>query len=105
MEGAAQEEAKKEFAEIVKLLEAELGEKSFFGGDAFGFLDVALAPFVSWFYTYEAFAGFSVEAEAPKLVAWGNRCLERESVSMTLFDPHKLHEFFCNVKKKLSGAQ
>lgn len=57
-------------------------------------------PFVSWFYTFETCAGLSVDAEAPKLVAWGKRCMERESVSKTLYDPHKVYEFICYLKKK-----
>ncbi|GKV20322.1 hypothetical protein SLEP1_g30467 [Rubroshorea leprosula] len=38
--GEAPEEAKREFIDILKQLEGELGEKDFFGGDAFGFVDI-----------------------------------------------------------------
>ncbi|URE32763.1 glutathione s-transferase [Musa troglodytarum] len=85
----AQGEAKKEFTEGLKLLEGELGEKKYFGGDTFGFVDVALVPLMAWFRTYESFGSFSAETEAPKLVAWGKRCMERESVAMSLPDPDK----------------
>ncbi|URE36899.1 glutathione s-transferase [Musa troglodytarum] len=89
LKGEGHAAAKEEFIGILKLLEGELGDKKYFAGDAFGFVDIALVPFVSWFYTYETCAGFSVEEVAPKLVAWGKRCMERESVAKTLSDPHK----------------
>ncbi|URE32759.1 glutathione s-transferase [Musa troglodytarum] len=57
----AQGEAKKEFTEGLKLLEGELGEKKYFGGDTFGFVDVALVPLMAWFRTYESFGSFSAE--------------------------------------------
>ncbi|THU47975.1 hypothetical protein C4D60_Mb09t21340 [Musa balbisiana] len=61
LKGEAQEAAKEEFIEILRLLECELGAKKYFGGDAFGFVDVALVPFTTWFYSCETYAGFSVE--------------------------------------------
>ncbi|WOK91724.1 putative glutathione S-transferase parA [Canna indica] len=100
LKGEAQQEAKKEFVEILTLLEGELGDKKYFGSETFGFVDIALIPFSSWFYTYETCAGLSVEAEVPKLVAWAKRCMERESVAKTLYDPHKVYEFVLFLKKK-----
>ena len=104
LKGEEQEAAKKEFIEILKLLEGELGDKKFFGGETFGFVDIALVPFTSWFYSYETCANFSIENEVPKLVAWGKRCAERESVSKTLSDPHKVYEFI-GVLKKMYGVE
>ncbi|RWV81848.1 hypothetical protein GW17_00056698, partial [Ensete ventricosum] len=97
----AQGEAKKEFIEGLKLLEAELGEKKYFGGDAFGFVDIALVPLMAWFRIYESFGSFSAETESPKLVAWGKRCMERESVAMSLPDPDKVYELVCFIRKML----
>ncbi|MCL7042700.1 hypothetical protein MKW94_024363, partial [Papaver nudicaule] len=37
--GEEQEKAKTDFVEILKVLEGELGEKPYFGGEHFGFLD------------------------------------------------------------------
>ncbi|WOK91722.1 glutathione S-transferase [Canna indica] len=101
LKGEAHEATKREFIEILKLLEGELGEKRFFGGETFGFVDVALAPFLAWFYTYETFAGLSIEDTAPKLMAWGRMCVERESVAKTLPEPRKVYEFVCSLKKML----
>lgn len=98
--GEEQEAAKKEFVESLKLLEGELGDKPFFGGDAFGFVDVALVPYYSWFHAYETCGDFSIEAECPKLVAWAKRCLLRESVSRSLPDPQKVHGFVLELKKR-----
>ncbi|THU53980.1 hypothetical protein C4D60_Mb10t20140 [Musa balbisiana] len=99
LKGEAQEEAKKEFIEIFKLLEGELGDKKYFGGETFGLVDIALVPFTAWFYSYEACANLSTEKEAPKLVSWAKRCRERESVSKSLPDPLKVYEFVCFLKK------
>nr|BAK22528.1 tau glutathione S-transferase [Allium cepa] len=100
LKGEGQEEAKKEFIDILKTLEKELGDKKFFNGDTFGYVDIALVPFTAWFYTYETSANFSAEKEVPKLVEWGKRCMERESVAKSLHDPKKVYEFVCMLKKK-----
>ncbi|KAL2245532.1 probable glutathione S-transferase [Sesamum indicum] len=98
--GEEQEAAKKEFIDALKLLEGELGEKAYFGGDKFGFVDVALITFYSWFDTYETCGNFSVEEHCPKLVAWAKRCMEKESVSKSLADPKMVYEAVLMLKKK-----
>ncbi|KAL6313428.1 hypothetical protein AAG906_003700 [Vitis piasezkii] len=98
--GEEQETAKKEFIECLKLLEGELGEKPYFGGEKIGFVDVALVTLSCWFYAYETFGNFSIEAECPKLIAWTKRCMEKESVLSSLEDPHKFHGFV-GIRKKL----
>ncbi|KAL7218469.1 hypothetical protein ACSBR2_011685 [Camellia fascicularis] len=71
--GEEQEAAKKEFIDTLKVLEERtLGDKPYFGGDKFGFVDAVLIPFYSWFYAYEACGNFSIEAECPKLISWGS---------------------------------
>ncbi|KAI3949442.1 hypothetical protein MKX01_000090 [Papaver californicum] len=96
--GEEQEKAKKNVIEILKVLEGELGEKPYFGGEKFGFVDVALIPFYSWFYAYETFGNFSIEEECPKIVGWANKCMEIESVSQSLPDPKKVYEFVSILK-------
>ncbi|KAI3945454.1 hypothetical protein MKW92_019757 [Papaver armeniacum] len=88
-----EENANKEYIEILKVLEGELGEKPYFGGENFGFVDVALIPFYSWFYAYETCGNFSIEAECPKIVSWAKKCLEIEGVSQSLPDSGKIYEF------------
>ncbi|KAA8550446.1 hypothetical protein F0562_002130 [Nyssa sinensis] len=96
-----QEVAKKELIECLKTLEGELGDKLFFGDETIGFVDVALLPFYAWFYSYETSGNFSIEAECPKMVAWGKRCMERESISKSLPDPEKIYSFVSQLKQKL----
>ncbi|XP_059432792.1 probable glutathione S-transferase [Corylus avellana] len=90
--GEEQEAAKKEFLEIYKTLERELGDKPYFGGETFGFVDIALITFYSWFYVYETFGKFSMETECPKIIAWAKRCLQKESVAKSLPDQKKVYE-------------
>ncbi|KAG0473813.1 hypothetical protein HPP92_015670 [Vanilla planifolia] len=98
--GEGQEEAK-EFTENLKNLEAELGERKFFGGEVFGFVDIAMVPFTNWFYSCEAICGLKVDEAVPKLAAWANRCRERESVAKTLPDPKKVLESVVDFRKKM----
>ncbi|KAJ0007815.1 hypothetical protein Pint_30657 [Pistacia integerrima] len=99
--GEDQELAKKELIVFFRNMEGELGDKLYFGGESFGFVDVALVPFTAWFYTYETRGNFSIEAECPKLIAWAKRCMEKESISKTLPHPHKIYDYAMELKKKL----
>ncbi|XP_059438701.1 probable glutathione S-transferase [Corylus avellana] len=90
--GEEQEAAKKDFFESFKTLEGELGKKPYFGGETFGFVDISLITFYSWFYVYETFGKFSMEAECPKIIEWVKRCLQKESVAKSLPDQKKVYE-------------
>ncbi|CAL9016753.1 unnamed protein product [Prunus brigantina] len=97
--GEEQEAAKKEFLECIGLLEEKLGDKPYFGGETLGFVDVALIPFYSWFYVYEKFGNFSIEAEQPKFYAWAKRCMQKESVSKSLADQKAIYDLFLQRMK------
>ncbi|XP_062163038.1 probable glutathione S-transferase [Alnus glutinosa] len=90
--GEELETAKNDFLEIYKTLEGELGEKPYFGGENFGLVDIALITFYSWFYLYETFGKFNMEAECPKFIAWVKRCMQKESVAKSLPDQKKVYE-------------
>ncbi|KAK9078133.1 hypothetical protein SSX86_002190 [Deinandra increscens subsp. villosa] len=45
--GEEHEASRSEFIECLKLLQGELGDKPYFGGESFGYLDVSLIPFYS----------------------------------------------------------
>ncbi|KAI3507552.1 hypothetical protein L1887_22539 [Cichorium endivia] len=84
--------AGQELLECLKVLDCELGEKQYFIGETFGFVDIALMSYYHHFYTYETLGSFSVKNDCPKLFAWATKCMERESVSNTLPCPLKIYE-------------
>lgn len=99
------EAAKNEFIEVIKKLEGALGEKDYFNGDTFGFVDVIAIPMTSWFLTYEKFGGFKVEEECQRFGVWMKRCQqERESVAKALPDPEKVYDFVVKLRK-MSGIE
>ncbi|XP_044473040.1 probable glutathione S-transferase [Mangifera indica] len=98
--GEAQENAKKEFIEIIKTLEEQLGDKPYFGGETFGYVDISLIPVYCWLHAYETYAKFSVEADCPKFTAWAKRCMQKESVSKSLPDQKKVLGFVAELRKR-----
>ncbi|XVF79337.1 hypothetical protein PTKIN_Ptkin14bG0213400 [Pterospermum kingtungense] len=97
--GEEQAAAKKNFIESLKLLEGELADKTYFGGDNLGYVDVVFVPFYCWFYAYEKCGNFTIEEECPKLIAWAKRCTQKESVSKSLVDQEKVYDFVLHLKK------
>ncbi|KAM3712983.1 hypothetical protein ACJW31_01G220200 [Castanea mollissima] len=78
--------------------EGKRGDKSFYGGDAFGFADIIAIGLTSWFVAYEKFGGFKVEDHCPKFSAWMKRCMQRETVAKVLPDPEKIYEFVITLR-------
>lgn len=102
-ENEDQENGKKELIAWAKILEEELGDKLYFGGDVFGFVDIALVPFYNWFIVFKSFANFNmIEIECPKLVMWGERCLNRDSVSKSLPTLHQVYQAYLEFKKRVA---
>ena len=89
---------KKEFISVFKQLEEALGDKPFYG-------DLGLIPFYSWFYTFETYGNFKMEAECPELVAWAKRCMQRETVSKTFPDEKKVYDHVVGLKKAFESKQ
>ncbi|KAJ3669415.1 hypothetical protein LUZ60_011365 [Juncus effusus] len=99
--GEAQEQAKKDLIEVLKLLETELGDKKYFGGESFRLVDLLLIPVSSWFYAYETCCpGLNIENECPKLIVWTKECRTRESVAKSLPEPGMIYELVCEMKKR-----
>ncbi|XP_010416819.1 PREDICTED: glutathione S-transferase U21-like [Camelina sativa] len=97
--GEELEAAKKELIEILKTLQSELGDKPYFGGDTFGFVDIVLVGFYSWFPAYQKFGNFSIESECSKLMTWGKKCMQRDSVAKALPDYDKVFGYVLQLKK------
>jgi glutathione S-transferase len=91
--GEEKEAAKKELMEGIKVMEEQLGNKPYFGGDNFGFVDVALVPLFCMFYTF-TFAGKFIDDEKyPTITSWARRCIQKESVSKAIPQEEKLKQF------------
>ncbi|KAI3774641.1 hypothetical protein L1987_49200 [Smallanthus sonchifolius] len=101
-EGEERQKAVEEFLEFLKVLERELGEKPYFNGESFGFVDMALICYYSNIIACETLANFSVEKHCPKLALWATQCMKRESVSKTLADPNKIYDLMMANTKKAS---
>ena len=83
------------------MLEGELGDKPYFGGERFGYVDLTLIPFYTWFYSIETLGGFKVEAQCSKIVAWAKRCMQKETIAKTLPDQKKVYELLGQFRKRL----
>uniref|UniRef100_A0A2P2IY99 Glutathione S-transferase n=1 Tax=Rhizophora mucronata TaxID=61149 RepID=A0A2P2IY99_RHIMU len=103
--GETRDAARKEFLECLRLLEAQLGDEPYFGGETFGFLDVAFIPFHAWFTVFDRLGEVSIETECPKLKEWAERCVQRESVSKSIPDREKVYEFVYYVLRKRLGIE
>ncbi|XP_061371485.1 probable glutathione S-transferase isoform X1 [Gastrolobium bilobum] len=99
--GEQLEGAKKGFMDAIKFLEEQLGDKAYFGGDKFGFVDVAVIPFYSWFKVYKIFGNINTESECPKFIAWAKRCMQKESVSKSLPEQEKVYDFIVDLRKRM----
>ncbi|KAG2254744.1 hypothetical protein Bca4012_102223 [Brassica carinata] len=97
--GEELEAANKEFLELLKILQSELGDKPYFGDDKFGFVDIVLIGFFCWFPAYEKFGNYSMESECSELMAWGKRCMQRDSVANSLPDPERVIGYVLHLKK------
>lgn len=99
LKGEAQAQARGEMRQVLRNLDAELGEKPFFAGEKFGFVDLAIVPFMPWLLCYERYGEFRVAEVAPRLPAWAARCGERESVAKSLRPAEEVDEFINKLKK------
>nr|UZD10839.1 glutathione S-transferase 3-like protein [Platycladus orientalis] len=102
-----QEAATRDMLESLQSLEGAMKEMSaegslpFFGGNDFGFLDIALISYASWFHAYETIGKFKIpfESEYPLLDAWVKRCMQRDSVKKALSPPDLVLEFALEIRK------
>nr|KAJ0224751.1 hypothetical protein LSAT_V11C100044780 [Lactuca sativa] len=99
--GEEMQKARHECLGYLNVLEGELGDKPYFLGNAFGYVDIALMSYYNHFFTYETLGGFSLKIDNPKLLAWATRCMKRESVSKSLPDPQKIYDYTIVYRKNI----
>ncbi|XP_015933709.1 probable glutathione S-transferase parC [Arachis duranensis] len=96
-EGEEKEDGKKGLIEGLKVMEEQVGgDRTYFGGDNIGFVDVILVPLFSWFYVYKFTnnLNFVSQESFPNLFAWAKKCTERDSVSKCIPKEQKVFEHF-----------
>ncbi|XP_020218678.1 probable glutathione S-transferase [Cajanus cajan] len=101
-EGEEKEAARQEFLECLKLLEEQLGDEPYFGGENLGFVDVALVPLFCYFYTFNLYGNFIKEEQYPKIIAWAKRCTLKESVSKSFPEEQKVKDHVSQKRKNLN---
>ncbi|XP_057861495.2 probable glutathione S-transferase [Cryptomeria japonica] len=103
--GESQKEAANDMLKVLEVFESRLREngKPYFGGEEFGFVDVAFIPFTSWFHTYQNVGEFEMglEENFPCMDKWVKRCMERESVKKVLPPPPKVLDYILHLRKQL----
>eukprot|EP00253_Pinus_taeda_P011061 PITA_11061 len=103
-EGEALEEGKRCMLKYLGFLEGELsagGGKPYFGGEQFGYLDIAFIPYACWFHSFETFGKWKIpwEIEFPRLQVWMKKSMERDSVKKVLPNPVKVLEYAIEYRK------
>ncbi|EAY79298.1 hypothetical protein OsI_34424 [Oryza sativa Indica Group] len=108
--GEEKAEGMRHMLAAVDALEAAMEEwskgKPFFGGDAVGFLDVALGGLLSWLHGTEELCGAKIldAAKTPLLSAWARRFGEMDAAKVALPDVCKLVEFAKMRRVQLEAA-
>lgn len=108
--GELQEQAKKDFTDFLVTMDSALRDvaagKPYFGGDSIGLVDIAFAPFISWFMAYEVLGEFKLpdEQQCPHLNAWIKMVVEYPSVKEALQPPEKVLGFARSVRQRVLGA-
>nr|POE67446.1 putative glutathione s-transferase parc [Quercus suber] len=62
---------------------------------------LSLIPFYTRFYSIETLGGFNIKVECPKIVAWANRCMQKEIIAKPLPDQKRVYEFVRQFRKRI----
>ncbi|KAF0913304.1 hypothetical protein E2562_021954 [Oryza meyeriana var. granulata] len=84
--GEAQAKLVHEAQQCLKMLETALEGKKFFGGDAFGYLDIVAGWYAYWLPIIEEVCGVAVVTDEalPLMKAWFDRVVAVDAVKATL---------------------
>lgn len=100
-EPGAQDEGGKAFVKALQDLHSQwfLRESTWARGKDFGWVDIALAPWVVRFDLLEKHRGFSVDKVNEQFAAWSRRVLDRPSIKATTSLPEDYEKVY-----RASGA-
>ncbi|KAG0473216.1 hypothetical protein HPP92_015073 [Vanilla planifolia] len=96
---ASRAESKEQLFAGLQLLDEALGKisngKSFFGGDAVGFLDIAFGSYLGWLKALEKVEGIKLldESRFPRLAKWAERFCSAKAATDVIPEPDELVEF------------
>ncbi|CAK9149429.1 unnamed protein product [Ilex paraguariensis] len=95
-EGEEQEKAKEEASEVLKILDNELKDKKFFGGDSIGLADLAANFIGYWFIILQEVTGVEVltKEKFPKLWEWTNEVVNCSIIKENVPPKHELATHF-----------
>ena len=84
--GEGEEKANEEAWELLEVLENELGDKKFFGGDSIGFVDIVGNFIAFWFRAIQEAMGMKVlsQEKFPQLWKWAEEFVNFDIVEETL---------------------
>uniref|UniRef100_A0ACD5XDE0 Uncharacterized protein n=1 Tax=Avena sativa TaxID=4498 RepID=A0ACD5XDE0_AVESA len=114
-DGEVQARAVRETKKNLTLLEGQLQEgKRFFGGDAIGFLDIAVGGMSHWMGVFEEIAGVRLlsEEEHPTLCRWAKEYAADETVQRCLPDRDRVvaaltprKELYVSIAKAMAAQK
>ena len=90
------EKTVEEAIELLKILENELKDKKFFGGDTVGFVDIACSFIGHWIPITQQFCGVEIlkEERFPKLCQWSDEFVNHSVVKEVLPPRDRLSAFY-----------
>ncbi|XVF65010.1 hypothetical protein PTKIN_Ptkin09bG0212300 [Pterospermum kingtungense] len=106
--GEDQENAAKDFLEVLKIIEEKaLGDKKFFGGDTINLVDIAYGNLAYWFKNLEEVLSIKLlePSTLPRLSQWAQNFLEVPVIKETIPDHDKLLAYIRRVRKKIVAEQ
>ncbi len=103
---AAFEEAVQTMADRLTKVEAILGSGPFFGGTAFSLVDAAFAPLLMRLDLLQQLAGVEVMAQLPKISAWRDQLLQRESIQQSVVEEFPvIYKGMLKMKAGVAGSR
>jgi glutathione S-transferase len=85
-----------------EVLEDEISEGSYFNGEDFSMVDAVYAPVFRYHNRIAQYKDFGFFDDAPKIKAWGDKLLERQSVILSVPDTYE--QDTTNYLKKLDSV-